>query len=521
MGFMQNVRNMLDNEYNLSVTENGALGYRSTGKALLDLNFAVSSLRNATAEEMVEKFVKAYYENPLQTVKWLFFAGDVRQGLGERRLFRTLFVYLAHQHIGLARALMPLVPEYSRWDIVAALLDTPLAEEAAGMVAKQLQEDRAGMEAGRSASLCAKWLPSENASSPHTRRLARILADRLAMTAREYRQTLSALRKYLDVVEVKMSAGQWDRINYEAVPSRANLVYGRAFLRNDGERRKQFLDALQKGEKEIHGGVLYPHDIVHSYFTYESRWQRRLKPADTTLEELWKALPDFVQGEGNTLCVADGSGSMISTVGNSKVTCLDVANALAIYFSQHCEGQFRDCYITFSQNPQFVDLSKGENLHDKLEIALCYDECANTDIEAVFQLILDTAVKNRTPQKELPANLLVLSDMEFDMASSRYDGSRKISPDARLFDTIARRYADCGYRLPRLVFWNICSRTQTVPVQENALGVALVSGFSPTIMKMVLSNGTDPYQVLLEQLASPRYQAVEEAVQGVLSSGVS
>lgn len=512
MGFMQNIRNMLNNEYNTSVTENGALGYRTTGKALLDLNFAVSSFRNASAKEIADKFVKAYYEDPKLAVRWLFYAGDVRGGLGERRLFTTIMLYLAQSHTETAKALLPLIPEYSRWDIVVVLLESPLADEAVEMIRRQLEEDGANREKGLSISLCAKWLPSENASSDYAKRMARILAKKLSLTSRQYRQMLSSYRQYMDVVEVKMSSGRWAEIRYEAVPSRANLVYNTAFLRNDEERRREFLGTVKKGEKKINAGVLYPHDIVHSY-AENRRWN--LKALDDTLEELWKALPDYVQGNGNTLCVADGSGSMFSTVGSSKVTCLDVANALAIYFAGHCTGQFRDTYITFSQTPQFVDLSKGRTLHDKIEIAMSHNEVANTNIEAVFDLILNTAVKYRMPQKELPSSLLILSDMEFDTATRSNVNGNWVSPDEKLFDTFARKYAAHGYRLPRLVFWNICSRTKTIPLRENALGVALVSGFSPTITKMVLSNELDPYKVLMEQLLVPRYDAVEEAVASI------
>ncbi|MDE7322356.1 MAG: DUF2828 family protein [Lachnospiraceae bacterium] len=519
MGFMQNIKNMLTNEYNTSVTENGASGYKTTGKALLDLNFSVSSCRNASQEEIVSKFVKAYYENPRLAVRWLFFAGDVRQGLGERRLFRTLIMYLANNHIDIARALIPLIPEFSRWDIVVALLDTPLANDAADMMRRQIHEDNINMEKGESVSLCAKWLPSENASAEHTRKMARVLAERLSMTRKQYRQMLSEHRKYLDVVEVKMSGRRWTEIDYSAVPSKANLVYNKAFLRNDEERRREFLSAVKKGEQTIHAGVLYPHDIVHSYMRDgESAWTKILAPADDTLEELWKALPDYVQGTGNTLCIADGSGSMTATVGNTQVTCLDVANALAVYFSERCTGQFRNMYITFSQTPQFVDLSKGRSLHDKIEIALNYNEVANTNIEAVFDLILRTAVKCHMPQSELPENLLILSDMEFDAATRSYVNGKSVSPDEKLFDMFATKYAMHGYRLPRLVFWNICSRTNTIPVIQNALGVALVSGFSPVIVKMVLSNEINPYKALVEQLMVPRYDVVENAVESVMEA---
>jgi len=519
MGFMQNIKNMLNNEYNTSVTENGALGYRTTGKALLDLNFAVSSFRNASAKEIADQFVKAYYEEPRLAVRWLFYAGDVRGGLGERRLFTTIMLYLAHSYVEIAKALLPLIPEYTRWDIVVALMDSPLADEAVALIQRQLQEDRINKEKGISISLCAKWLPSENASSDHAKQTARRLAKKLSMTSRQYRQMLSSYRQYLDVVEVKMSSKRWADIHYEAVPSRANLVYNTAFLRNDEERRRTFLGAVKKGEKSIHAGVLYPHDIVHSYMDFEKRagWVY-VKPVDDALEELWQALPDYVQGAGNTLCIADGSGSMWSKVGNTQISCLEVANAIAIYFAEHCTGQFKNTYITFSQTPQFVDLSKGKTLADKLRIAIHHNEVANTNIEAVFQLILDTALKYHMPQKELPSNLLILSDMEFDMATRSSIGGRWVSPDEKMFDTFARRYQSHGYRLPRLVFWNICSRTKTIPLRENTLGVALVSGFSPTITKMVLSNEIDPYKALLEQLMVPRYDVVEAAVKNVLQS---
>ena len=244
---------------------------------------------------------------------------------------------------------------------------------------------------------------------------------------------------------------------------------------------------------------------------------------------MWKALPDYVKGAGNTICVADGSGSMCSCVGNTRVTALEVANALAIYFAERCTGQFRDNYITFSENPQLVDLSNGRTLRDKIEIALKHDEVANTNIEAVFDLILETAIRHNMKQEDLPQNILILSDMEFDSCARAGLGTeiitdwwgrrvaRRIStrPDAKLFKTIAKKYAAHGYKLPRLVFWNICSRTGTIPVKENDLGVALVSGFSPAIVKMVLSNSTDPLECLLEQLNSDRFLPIDAELNNV------
>lgn len=521
MGFMNSLKKTLNREFNTSVTENGAAGCRTTGRNLLDLNFAVASLRHTGEEEIIDKFVKAFYEDRRLAVIWLFFASDVREGLGERRLFRICLRYLAENHPDIAEAVLELVPEYSRWDNLLCLLDTGLRPRVVTLVKNQLDEDVKNRREEQPISLCAKWLPSVNASSRETRRLARMLAEDLGMTERRYRKTLADLRSYLRLVEVSMSAGAWADIDYKAVPSRANLVYNRAFLRNDEERRRAYLEDLKKGETTIHAGVLYPHDIVHRYFeggTY--RWNPTLRPEDDTLEALWKALPDYVGVVGNTLCVSDGSGSMTSPVGSTGVSCLDVANALSVYFSEHCSGQFRNKYITFSTNPQFVDFGNARTLREKLEIARRYNEVANTNIEAVFDLILQTAKYGRMSQEELPATVLILSDMEFDAAAkcNNYmpgSGSALAAPTEKLFETLGKRYAASGYRLPRLVFWNICSRTCTIPVRENQLGAALVSGFSVTIMKMVLSGETDPYKCLLEQLETKRYEAVDTALKTI------
>ena len=517
MSFMNSLKETMNNETQL--TENGAVGYRSTGKKLLDLNFSVSSLRNKSDREIVDKFIDAFYEDKMLAMKWLFYARDAREGIGERRTFRVIMKYLAENHPSIAKAVIALIPEFGRFDDMLGLLDTELNADVIAVIKKQLNEDAKNMMDNKPASLLAKWLPSCNASSKETKRLAKVIYKSIGMTERQYRKTLSKLRDYLNVVEVKMSAKEWGEIEYSAVPSRANLVYNSAFLRNDEDRRRAYLAALERGDKnvKINAGVLFPHDIVHKYM--EGGWSSRLKAKDTTLEELWKALPDFVNGAGNTICVADGSGSMTVTVGGTKVSALDVANALAVYFAERSSGQFKDNYITFSQRPQLVDFSKASSLREKLEIALKHNEVANTNIEAVFDLVLQTAIDKNMSQDELPQNILILSDMEFDgcaTTNSSNGGWGRKRPDQTLFNTIAKKYEAHDYKLPRLVFWNICSRTGTIPVKENDLGVALVSGFSPAIVKMVLSNSTDPFECLLEQLKVERYAVVEAALKDVI-----
>lgn len=378
--------------------------------------------------------------------------------------------------------------------------------------------DDANYLSNKTVSLIAKWLYSENTSSENSKHYASIIRKGLNMSPKEYRQWLSRMRKYIDVVERKMSSNNWQAIDYETVPSKANLVYKNAFLKHDTERRKMYLDALTKGEAKINSSVAFPHDIVHKYSDNHWGWDSSLKDYDAALEGMWKALPDMVQGCGNTIVVADGSGSMTTSVGDGNVTALEVANALAVYFAEHSSGQFKDKYITFSGTPQIVDFSKAKSLRDKLQIALEHDECASTNIEAVFDLILKTAVRNHMKQEDLPQNILIISDMEFNscavcgrVSNGNYSYNC-LRPSVALFDTIKKKYESNEYSIPRLVFWNVNSRTGTIPVKENELGVALVSGFSVNICKMVMSGKTDPYECLLDAINVPRYDVIEELI---------
>lgn len=494
---------------NVSVTENGAVGLKTTGKSLLDVNFMLSSMRNMSEGQIWEHFLLAYNENPMLSILWLFFARDREQGCGERRAFRIIFKHICAENPDTAIKLLNLIPYYGRWDDLTDILfgDVPckVRDAAFRIVDKQLNEDTINAREGRPISLLAKWLPSINVSSFRTRRNADRLRNMLGWTPRKYRKTLSALRKALKVVECDMSANRWGEIDYESVPSRAAMNYRDAFLRHDERRYIKFIDRVKSGDAKIKAGVLFPYDIVHAY-----SWNA----VNDTLEEQWKALPNKVPDNGSTLVVVDGSGSMGSRVGNTNITCHDVARSLGIYFSEKLHGAFKDTFITFSENPRLVHFVEGLSLRSKLNLLREYDECSNTNIEKVFELILDTAVNGHMSQEDLPANILIVSDMEFDIATMPYYtwGCSHEPISKKLFDNIAERYALCGYKLPRLVFWNVCSRTGTIPVAVNELGVALVSGFSPNIADMVMSAELDPYKCLVDRLLGGRYKQVEDAL---------
>ena len=512
MNFMENMKETLEEDFNESVTENGALGYRTTGKAILDFNFKVSSYRNKSEDEIIEDFEKVWLENKVLAMQFLFFIRDREEGLGERRLFRVIIKHLADTEPEMAKKVILVIAEYGRYDDLLELFETSLEEDVLQLIKEQLFLDDLDCDAENPISLCAKWLPSINASSEKQKERAKKIIKSLNTTQERYRKLLSKLRKYIDVTERKMCANEWDKIKYKNVPSRANLNYNNAFLKHDEERRREFLSKVEKGEKKIHAGKLYPHDIVHRYMDNRG-WYSNVKQKDTALEELWKALPQ--KEIANTLVVADGSGSMSACVGNTSITALDVANALAIYFAEHNKGQFKDKYITFSANPQYVDFEGCTSLHDKIRKALAYNEVANTNIEKVFDLILETAKKYNLSQDEMPANILIISDMEFDSCVTCSDGcinyyNRKGKPDKKLFKEISERYVIAGYKLPRLVFWNVNSRTGTIPLKENDLGVALVSGFSTNIAEMVMTSELDPLKVLIEKLGTERYKKIAE-----------
>lgn len=507
----------------ISVTENGACGFKTAGNPLLDINFKVSSLRSMSETQIEKLFSDAFYFNPLLATKWLFMLRDVRSGLGERRSFRICFNWLAKTRPELVKKLISLVGEYGRFDDLLCLFGSSLEADVIDYIDNKWSDDIEAMKESKPVSLLAKWLPSINTSSAKTVAMARKIASALNLSEKQYRKTLAKLRAYLKVIEVKMSAKQWNEIDYEAVPSKANIKYNAAFLRNDESRRRAYLGALEKGEAKINSSANFPCDIVHAYSKNGSfGWRRSHITADAALEAMWKALPE-VKINGSLICCCDGSGSMTVQVDpHSKMTALDVCNALGIYCSEHLTGPFKNKYITFSDHPQYVDMSKAKSLAEKLNIAYKHDECASTNIEAVMDLMLETSVRNHLKQEDIP-DLCIISDMEFNSAIDFSDGysywnrpSCYSASKNALFERIRQKWEAAGYKFPRIIFWNVNSRTGTIPLQQNENGVVLCSGYSQSQFKMIQSNKTDPYEVLVEALNVERYQPVEDAIKNLI-----
>lgn len=276
-----------------------------------------------------------------------------------------------------------------------------------------------------------------------------------------------------------MSAREWNKINYSTVPSQASRIYKNAFKKHDEERYGEFISKAEKGEAKINASTLYPYQI---YKSAESDYSQ-------TLEALWSQLPDYTQGK-NALVVADVSGSMTGDP-------MAVSVSLALYFAERNKGQFKDHFITFSHNPKLQRIT-GSNLRDKMNSIERSDWSMNTDLQAVFDVVLNTAIVNKVPESELPETIYIISDMEFDNCCHNRTN----------LEAIKSKYGASGYKLPNLVFWNVKASGSNLPAQKNEQGVSLVSGFSPVIFKIAIENKT-PEQVMLDTINSERYERIK------------
>ena len=488
------------------LTENGAFAYDSTAQgALLDLFSQVGALRPRTETEIASKFAAAFREDALLATKMMFYTGDIREGgLGERRTFRVCLRWLAEQRPDIVNKNMTLIPFFNRFDTLFTLVGTDCENVMWELVAKTLTEDVKAMKAstGRKhvpCSLLAKWMPSENTSSAKTRALANKAIKALKLTPRSYRRMLSALRKHIGVTECKMSAGEWTSIEYAKVPSYAMHNYGSAFAKHDHERFDAYLKSVSKGETKINAGTLYPYDLVEKYMTHGcfSRYCGDCRVStmeDPVVEAQWKAMPNYLTKPVNAVVMADVSGSMH---GRPMATSI----GLATYFAQHNTGAFHNQYLTFTSEPEFINLKEGASLLECVQKVAEAGVGYSTNLEKAFMAILDTAFFYKVPNNEMPKALVVISDMEIDkyMCSGRHWD---------FLDLMRKRFANCGYKLPKIVMWNVNARKDTVLSQSE--DVIFISGQSASSFKTLCQNldGVTAYDLMLQILNGPAYAKV-------------
>lgn len=498
MNFAESVK--YNSNTNIKSTENGARAYSTTGKALLDLFAQIGSLRPRSEQEIRTKFAEAFNADTMLATKMLFYCGNIRGGLGERRTFRVCLKWLAEKHPSIVIKNASLIPYFNRWDSMFVLVGTPAEKEMWKVIADQLNTDMAAVVASKkrgakaqSISLLAKWMPTETASSQKTRALAHKCMTNLGLTPRAYRKVLSALRKHLKVVETSMSAQEWAAIQYAQVPSYAMKNYRKAFAKHDPDGFSAYKTSLVKGEAKINASTLYPYDLVAQYTKRGGYWGNCRVTADDIVEAQWKALPNYVQGENNILIMADVSGSMAGRP-------MDTSIGLATYFAQHNKGDYHNLYMTFTDKPHFITLREGATLAECVRTVMRTDVGYNTNLERAFDYILQHAINNNVSTKDMPKALVVVSDMEIDgyMRQSKMD----------FVDAMKAKFARHGYRLPKLILWNVEARKDTFLTQSE--DVIFVSGQATSTFRELCGNlnGKTAWDIMLETLGNKMYDCV-------------
>lgn len=456
-------------------TANGMKARKSTANAVVDLFYKIGASRG---KDITADFVSALVQNEELALRVALWARDVRGGAGERELFRQILKYLENNRPDLAMKLLGKVPEVGRWDDLFVFETSELKSQAYTLLGDALRAKN---------GLAAKWTPRKG-------QVAREIREFFGMSPKFYRKSLVEMTK---VVETQMCAKDWDNINFSHVPSLAATRYKKAFYRNT-EKFAEYVAELVKGtdpKVKVNAGAVFPYDVLkgvrHGIFN------------TTEVNHIvaqWDALENFV-GDASVLPLVDVSGSMNCPAGGynakSSTTCMDVAVSLGLYLADKNKGVFKDTFLTFSCEPELLHL-KG-NVVQKMQQMVKSEWGMSTDLVKAMKNILNVAVKGKVPQEDMPSMLLILSDMQFNQCA-RFDDSA--------MEMIARQFTSHGYEVPKVVFWNINS-SDNVPVKHDESGVALVSGFSPSIVKAILAADTSeftPEAIMLKAIMSDRYK---------------
>jgi len=453
-----------------TLTENGMVTNSSTLNECVNLFFTIGAMRGQDKERLLSTFSKAFNENPLTALKILFWVRDVRGGAGERQIFRDILKYLVENHPNVVKQNIQAIPHFGRWDDLSVLFGTKLEAEATKMFVDGLIVEN---------GLCAKWIPRKGV-------IFNAIRKALKTTPKNLRNLLVGIS---NTVEQKMCANQWTNIEYSKTPSLAMGRYTKAFAKHDITGFTEYLEKLKKGETKVNAGAVYPYNVVQTM--NQGSWE--------LANEQWKSLPNFMEGTTERILpVVDVSGSMGSIVSGS-ITCLDVAISLGLYISERNEGVFKDSFITFSEKPELQVLSG--TLKERYEQMSQADWGMNTNLNLVFNLILNQALKHKVLPEDMPSKILIMSDMEFDQATRQSESAIQM---------IRRQYEESGYSLPQIIFWNIQSRGKNFPVRHDESGTALISGLSPSIVKSVLGGKEmTPVSIMNETINTERYSIIE------------
>ena len=506
--------NGLQNATNYTRTENGALAHKTTGSDLYDMFAHGAAMRRRDDADILLMFMNAYVENPVYALKCLFYIRDVRGGQGERRFFRLAMKHLASQDKAAALRNLEYIPLYGRWDDLYVFVDTPLEAEAFAFMYKQLALD---VEC-KAPSLLAKWLKSENTSSAESRRLANRTRIAFKMSHKQYRKTLSVLRERINVLERLMSENRWDEIEFDKIPSRAGMIYRNAFARHDLERAKSernvqtYEDFAKDTTKTVNAKALYPYECVseaihysHGFYSWSHSRHNTINNLEDTdrlmINKYWDNLANYFADKTlNGIVVADTSGSMTGSRADAPI---NVAISLALYCAERANGPFAGHYISFASRPQLIK-TEGVDFVDKVRRIYETNLVDNTNLEATFDLLLNTAIMNGCKQEDLPESVIIVSDMQIDAARGYY--GRGTETTLTLMEGIRNKWAIHGYQMPKLVYWNVNASQNTI--LDDGPNVSYVSGCSPVIFEQILTGKTG-IDLMFDKLDNERYDRIK------------
>lgn len=472
---MNKLINEFDQQSNLTTTENGAVAFNSTLNACLDAFASLGAMYTSPEKDIIQKFALAYDEDKEKALRMLFYIRDPRGGIGARRVFRVILNWLAKKEPEAVIANIDNIAIFGRYDdVIISLRGTPVETFMVIYINDCLHNDLKAIKFNKPVSLLGKWLPSENTSSKKTRELATWLRTRLGFTSKQYRLILTTLRNCIGIVEQKMSANQWDNIDYSKVSGKAALNYADAFVLHDKDRYVKYLYSVLNSDKKINATTLMPHEILNKAFTAINRY-RYSEGAMLMAECMWKNQPDYFKDRNeNCMCMVDTSGSMSGTP-------REVAIALGLYCADKCKGPFHNHFMMFDEKPYLVNL-KGEFASKVHQLSNFCINATNTNIGAAFDKLLEMAVDSNCSQEDFPTTLYIISDMQFDCANGSYYGYKMTN-----MSQIRKKYEHYGYKLPNIVYWNVrASDCGMYQVKYNDIDCALVSGYSSALFKAVL-----------------------------------
>lgn len=463
-----------------TLTENGMAAHSTSSNFCVDMFSKLGSMRGESEDAILNIFVKAFNEDKLTALRLLFWVRDVRGGAGEREIFKIILSYLAKNHADVLAKNIHLISEYGRWDDIFSLIDTNLEQEALELIRIALSNED---------GLCAKWLPRQAKKTTNKGVLYNKIRKYLKLSPKEYRNLIVKLS---NTVEQLMCDNNWSEIDFSKIPSKAMSDYMKSFYKHTPDEFSKYLESVKNGNAKINAKTLYPHDITKNL---------RLGNKEGASIQ-WNSLPNFM-GDNTELVLplVDVSGSMHQSVGgNININAMDVAVSLGLYISERNVGPFKDSFITFESNPK-LEILKGDLIDRHRQLSRA-DWGGSTNLEKALSLIVKKGKEYNIPQSEMPTMLIILSDMQFNSAFRN-----NWNPTAKqLIDTL---FNEAGYKVPKILFWNLAGRTDNTPIKFNDTNVSMVSGFSPSILVNALSGKhLTPFDMMMEVVNNKRYSQI-------------